>query len=359
MLTDSKLTTEKQIVPHLENIFRNLGVDVINRKDRLAISCPIHGSDSSESLTIYISGNSRVGNFICWSHHCEETCGDSCIDLLKIIIEQRKNRSYSYKELIQVISELANSDVTLTPIQEVEKNSEEDSVDISRCMTAEEFHDNISFPAKYFIKRGFSKDVLNKFKVGFCDTKGQEMYMRTVVPVFDITEKFILGMVGRSINEQCPLCKKYHYSKGKCPDEKAAGFYHKWKNSRGFYSGGYFYGLWKAFQPITRSRSVILVEGQGDVWRLHEAGIENCLGLFGDKITYPQYSILSCLGVENIIVATDSDVPGAEARYRIKSKLKGFNTFDLFWQDKDCGSIPANIVKRKINKEFPWLVESL
>lgn len=356
MLTASKLTTEKQIIQHLPKILTNLGIEYIDRKDRLAFACPIHGSDTSESLTIYLNGNTRVGNFVCWSHHCEETIGDSCVELLKYIIEQRKGISFSYKDTLDIICELAQSDISLTPIVEIEKNIEEEAVDITSCKTKIALNDTLSFPAKYFIQRGFSKEILDYFNVGFCNTRGQEMFMRSVVPIFDISEKYVLGLVGRSINEQCPVCKKYHYSKNRCPDEKAAKFYNKWINSRGFYSGGYFYGLCKNFRAISNREAVVLVEGAGDCWRLKEAGCDVGLGLFGDKITFTQYNILKCLGVKDVIIATDSDEPGAEARYRIRNKLiKDFNVFDLFWQEKDCGLIPSSIVKRKLKKEFPWL----
>lgn len=352
----SKLTTnERSIVPHLEKILRNLGIEVINRGDRLAFPCPIHGSDSNESLTVYTEGNTRVGNFICWSHHCEEKIGNSCIDLLKYIIEQKKDIKLSYAQASDMIIDLAGADFSLEPIEVFKPVKEDDSVDITDCPTLEQVKRSLVYPSPYFLRRGFSKEILNKFYVGNCNTKGKEMYMRAVVPVFDISEQFMLGCVGRSVNEKCHKCDKYHYYRSACPTDQFSGFYHKWKNSKGFYTGSYFYGLWKAVEAINNSRTVILVEGQGDIWRLHEAGIENCLGLFGDKITYSQYTILSCLNIENIIIATDSDEAGAEARYRIRGKLQGYNLFDLFWPDKDCGSIPKEIVRRKINNEFSWI----
>src|SRR5690606_21302829 len=42
----------------------------------------------------------------------------------------------------------------------------------------------IKVPSQYYVKRGYSKEILSKYCVGFCNTKGKPFYLRTVVPVF-------------------------------------------------------------------------------------------------------------------------------------------------------------------------------
>lgn len=351
---------DKQLVDNLPKILTALDIPYLDRGDRLAFPCPIHGSDSNESLTIYTTGDKRVGNFVCWTHHCEEKIGKSSYSLIKAILEDNLGRKISNQEAKDYISKIIGENLKLCSstynTAEKEFNPLDDTLNVKIEISVEDIDRSLK-PSKYFLSRGFSQDILKKFHVGFCDRKGSEMFYRSVVPVFDITESYMIGCIGRSINEECKICKTYHYNKSPCPKKEFENLYAKWRNSKGFYTGGYFYGLWKAKKRIIETGSVILVEGQGDVWRLHEAGIENCLGLFGDKLTSAQADILSCLNIKNVIIATDSDDAGAEARFSIRKKLSGYDVYDIIWNAKDCGSLPSNIVRRKVINEYPWLIK--
>ena len=147
------------------------------------------------------------------------------------------------------------------------------------------------------------------------------MFMRTVVPVYE--DGFMIGCVGRSINPECSACGMFHKPGNPCPEQKSR-IYAKWVNSDGFTTGANFYNLWNAQEYIKKTQNVILVEGQGDIWRLEESGIKIGLGLFGNKITPEQCKILEMTGAMNLFLALDSDEPGKEGKTMIREKLGRF-----------------------------------
>ena len=65
---------------------------------------------------------------------------------------------------------------------------------------------------------------------------------------------------------------------------------------------------------------MILVEGQGDVWRMHEADYKNCVGIFGSSINDDQLLLLEQSGALNIVILTDFDTAGQKAAQQIIKK---------------------------------------
>ena len=91
----------------------------------------------------------------------------------------------------------------------------------------------------------------------------------------------------------------------------------KWLNSKGFNSGACLYNYWNAKDHISETSTAILVEGQGDVWRLDEAGIYNVVGMFGCSLGGQQRLILERSGALKLVVMTDADEAGQKARDKI------------------------------------------
>jgi 5S rRNA maturation endonuclease (ribonuclease M5) len=167
------------------------------------------------------------------------------------------------------------------------------------------------------------------------------MFMRVVVPVYDITGKYLIGCVGRSINPECVLCGRYHAGNRACPsnpiEEKWA---RKWVNSTGFNTGNHLYNIWNAAEPAKEKQKLILVEGQGDVWRLYEAGIFNVVGLFGNKLTDNQFALIESLGITDIYIALDIDEEGLKGRGKVREKLAMYyNLHDIDLTAKDVGDM--------------------
>ena len=124
------------------------------------------------------------------------------------------------------------------------------------------------------------------------DSKKQ-MRNRVVAPVYDDDFECMVGCVGRIMHED--------YN-GR-----------KWVNSKKFYAGAWLYGYWLSREHIKNSRMAVLVEGQGDVWRLWEAGIKNVVGMFGSGLTDTQIRILETSGATTLVLLPDNDEAGAKA----------------------------------------------
>ena len=166
----------------------------------------------------------------------------------------------------------------------------------------EKLRQTLEIPCEYYINRGYSSDVLDKYDVGLYNKRN-----RVVVPVYDDSYKYVAGFLGRSVHDQCKKCKKWHDSKHKCPNKVyEIKECEKWLNGS-FESTNYLYNYWFAAEHIRKTGVAILVEGAGDVWRLEENGIHVSLALFGTDLTDSQRILLDRSGALSIIVMLDSD----------------------------------------------------
>ena len=341
------------IADNIEHIFDTLGIEYKTYRDRVATSCPIHDSSKNESLTLFTSGEKYVGNFVCWTKHCEKENGNGAINLVKILLEKQYNKKIRFMDVVEWVKTTTKSDIPESTVESKDKKTfvrYVDSLDMSALandskITRDYVRSTLSIPCKYYIDRGFKPETLDKFDIGVGTRPKTQMYMRAVVPVYD--GEYMIGCVGRSLNPQCPICGTYHHSKKMCPSNRIEERWaEKWVNSDGFSSGKYFYNLQYAKKSLSNQNSIILVEGQGDVWRLSEAGFDNTLGLFGCNLTDNQILILETLPINNIILALDSDEAGIKAREKINERLsRYYNIINLELPNKDFGDMSIEETK--------------
>ena len=76
---------------------------------------------------------------------------------------------------------------------------------------------------------------------------------RVVVPIYDENNNYV-ACIGRAVYQNMQP---------------------KWLHSKGFKKSSYLYGYNVAKDDIMKKGTIVLVEGQGDVWRMHEAGVTN------------------------------------------------------------------------------------
>ena len=106
------------------------------------------------------------------------------------------------------------------------------------------------------------------------------------------------------------------------------------------------YNYWNAKEHIKRTGVAILVEGQGDVWRLDEAGYYNACGMFGCELSEEQMVILEKSGAMTLWVLTDSDKAGIEAREKIRKRCaRLYNVKFIDLKNKDIGETPIEEIK--------------
>lgn len=312
----------------------------------LTFPCPIHDSDKKDSCTIFLqSRNGLSYNWRCFTANCHEIYGKSLISFIYALLH-KQDKNIDKKRAIDWCYSFTGTRPTYTykedNLQKKEwiiYNQIFNQEVILPKMTPSDIRQKLIVPSEYYLKRGFSKDILVKYNIGTCFDKTKEMFMRSIFPIMDLTGSYMIGCVGRSINEKCSKCSLYHYKDSECPTNPLARIYYsKWRNNNGFMASKYLFNLWNAQHSINKTEMAILVEGQGDCLKLEEAGINNSLGLFGDNITDQQCLLLERMNCRNLIIAVDRDNAGEKAKETITSKLERmYNIYYLQYSTKDVG----------------------
>jgi 5S rRNA maturation endonuclease (ribonuclease M5) len=174
----------------------------------------------------------------------------------------------------------------------------------------------------YYPRRGITPEIIGKYHISFCNTKGKSMYKRAFFPILDETGRYVVGWSGRSIYEKCSSCGMHHHSQRPlCPESKYRGVYTKWKHSRDFHSELCLYNIWYAKPFIRKTGTVILCEGPGDVWAYEMAGIRNSVALLGLNMSRHQRLMLQNAGALTVICTFDNDEAGKKAMERLGKDL--------------------------------------
>ena len=186
----------------------------------------------------------------------------------------------------------------------------------------------MKIPDWFYLERKFSPEILNEFDIGFCDNPKAEMYNRSVFPVYDDTDTYLVGCIGRTTNNNQV----------------------KWKNQSGFNKASRLYNIGKALPEIKKTKSIIVVEGQGDVLKMWEAGAKNTVGLFGCSMSDSQEFMIQKTGALTVYILTDNDQAGEKARSKIQEKMKNlFNVRHVFTKStKDVGEMEIDEIKERV-----------
>ncbi|ADX68648.1 MULTISPECIES: DNA primase [Weeksella] len=189
--------------------------------------------------------------------------------------------------------------------------------------------EGISIGLSYFKERGFTKQIIEKFQLGYSpsawdafanfaeekgyakniieqsglviykeDKKFDRFRERVIFPIFSYSGR-TLGFGGRVLRNDRKNAAKYLNS----PENE---IYHKSK---------VLYGLYQSKQSIIRQNQCLLVEGYTDVLALHQAGIENVVSSSGTALTKEQILLIKRL-TPNITILYDGDAAGIKASFR-------------------------------------------
>ena len=178
----------------------------------------------------------------------------------------------------------------------------------------------------YFESRNFDSETLAHFSVEDCVSAHPIVKDRSIIPVF--YQQLKVGYIARATKPwQSP---KYLFS----DKFKKANFLYNYDNS---------------LEKCTQTSTLFLVEGQGDVWRMYESGVENCVGLFGKDVSVKQKDLLLKSGATRLVVLTDNDQAGRESKIKIQREL--FRLFNLTFpkiKAKDIGEMSPQKIKDSI-----------
>lgn len=356
-----------RICDRIEDLLSYLNIEYRNSGKFISMSCPIHGGDNVSAFNLYPEGERYRGNWKCRSHGCEEVFKSSILGFIRGVLshqdygwQKNGDKTYTFDESISFAEKFINqrlSDIKVDK-KHIEKSTFSNVVSFI-AKTDSNTNENIklpkrpqvrkllSIPSPYFISRGFSAEILDKYDVGDCLSDSKEMSNRAVVPIYDIDNKFMIGCSGRSISNKCGLCNHYHDSD--CPRDNDLYKYSKWKHSANFKSQDNLYNFWFAKEHIKESRKAIIVESPGNVWKLEEAGIHNAVAIFGTNLSNYQKMLLDTSGAMTLIIGMDNDDPGHKAAESIISKChKIYNIHKLIISKNDIGEMSVDEIKQEI-----------
>lgn len=320
-----------QLSSSIEPLLEHLDIKYRKHNDMYVFPCPVHGGDNNSGCSIL----KDIGIWSCWTHSCQEEYKKNMFGFVRGVLSHKYSRKVTMDQTIEFCEKFFNGSSAEVPKQNFDLKYQSKLMDIfnkklerqSTGITREQIRKTILVPSAYYMeKRNFSREILDQFDVGDCTKPFKEMFNRAVVPVYD-ENYFYVGCIGRSLIDH-PSIKK-------------------WYNSKGFSKSHYLYGLNIAKEHIIKTRTAILVEGQGDVWRCHEAGFTNTIGLFGCDLSDDQLILLETSGCLNLVILTDNDPAGEKAASKIIKKCgRRFNYIRPVLNKKDPGDCSIEELKK-------------
>ena len=358
----SKLNHLSRIaVQYIDQIYDYFGVESsYNNNIVIKSTCFIHGGDNDTALNVYPNGDFCV-HYKCRTHQCEDHFGTSFISLIRGALSRFKykwkkigDREASFNEAVEFLLNFTKQNfdsLEKNNISGVEKlkfcgminKFEKPDVSVSKHITRDFYRTNVEIPSQYYLKRGYSIEVLDKYDVGTCKKVGKFLYNRAVVPIYNEDHEYILGFTGRSIFPMCGECKNYHN-----PDKECSVF-PKWKHTAGFNKQNCLYNYWYAKQYILDSNAIILVESPGNVWRLEEAGIHNAVAIFGTALNDNQKKLIDESGAMSIVCLLDNDEAGRKGMEKIQEQCsKMYRLYFPNIDENDIGDMKIDKVTSDI-----------
>ncbi len=358
----AKLNRINEIVcEDLPLLFATLNLDFMNMGKYYAGACPIHGGDNASACTVYREewNDAPPGFWKCRSHHCQNRMQEGRRPFSKNIIgftrgaltaRSSSTKPFDFRKTVDFLCLTYGINLKTLKVTEAASKDKRDflaltrqyGLDVKKGIDRAKVRDKLTVPSPYFLGRGYTPKILDKYDVGTCLTPGKQMYRRAVVPIYDEDYRWVVGSSGRAIDDD------YQF---------------KWRHSAGFNSASHLYNYWFAKDVIKKTKSVILVESPGNVWRLEEAGIHNAVATFGTDLSIEQQFLLEKLGVMNIMVVFDNDKNGAgqEGSKRIISDCSRYFNVESYAlsEANDIGELSINQVETTVKehlcqKNFPF-----
>ena len=266
---------------------------------------------------------------------------------------------YSYPEALRWLADKYHIELPReeeqTP-EQVAAQTERESLQIINEFARTHFMDTLHqsdegkvIGLSYFIERGFRKDIIEKFQLGYClnsghdftdaaKAKGYKLDLcekvglvkskeerhfdffrgRVIFPIHSITGR-VLGFGGRILTN----------------DKKVAKYFNS-PESIIYNKSEILYGLYFAKGDIIKYDNCYLVEGYTDVISMHQAGITNVVSSSGTSLTREQIKLMRRY-TSNITILYDGDAAGIKASFRGIDLIleEGLNVHVVLFPDGD------------------------
>lgn len=314
---------DKKFIDKLDEFFTMFNIEYSFNEDKYTFACPIHGGRKNTSVSLFIGDRAYVPNWKCFTQHCEEIYGSGLYGLVRGILSTIKESEFTNSDTIRWMTKFVGLKLEESVVDtEIDSFVRQQTFLKSGCsqqngrIPRELVRSSLQIPASFYINRGYSYEILDRYDIGVCQKRGAEMVNRVVVPVYDDTGNYMIGCCGRTLDPK----------------------YTKWRNSKNFRSDSCLYNYWFSKSEIEKSGTAILVEGPPDIWKLEQEGIHNGVALFGTALSKPQLWLLGQAGATSLVLALDNDEAGQKGINKIKNQCGNlFSLYGIRLEEKDVG----------------------
>ncbi len=215
-------------------------------------------------------------------------------------------------------------------------------------------------PARsYLLGRGLSEETLRGFGVGYAPSAWDRILRASRAAGFSEAELLTVGLAQRSKNRQGQVYDRFRErimfpscdARGRVVGFGARAMrdnqrpkYLNTSENEIYHKGSQLFGIDIARSPAARAGRVILVEGYTDVLALHQAGLQNAVGIMGTALTEEQVASLEKIA-RVLELCLDADRAGQEAMLRAARVVAG-RKLELRVVALPAGLDPAEVVER-------------
>ncbi len=215
----------------------------------------------------------------------------------------------------------------------------------------------------YFEERGFRKDIIEKFQLGYCLNKGDDFTKAALEKGYKLDYLEKVGLVKSKDDRHYDFFRgrvmfPIHSISGRVlgfggrtliTDKKIAKYFNS-PESIIYNKSEILYGLYFAKGDIIKYDNCFLCEGYTDVISLHQAGLMNVVASSGTSLTKDQIKLIRRY-TQNITILYDGDSAGIKASFRGIDLIleEGMNVKVVLFPD---GEDPDSFAKKSSTSEL-------
>ena len=212
---------------------------------------------------------------------------------------------------------------------------------------------------EYLQSRGLREDTLREFRVGYAPSAWDRILTASRRAGFSDEELLAVGLGQRSQNRPGQIYDRFR-ERIMFPSTDARGNvvgfgaramrdnqrpkYLNTADGELYHKRKVLFGLDRARAAAARIGSVILVEGYTDVLALHQAGLDNTVGIMGTALTEEQIAVLQRIA-NTLVLCLDADRAGQDAMLRA-AQLTDRRKLELRVVALPDGTDPAELIER-------------
>jgi DNA primase len=221
----------------------------------------------------------------------------------------------------------------------------------------------------YFEERGFRKDIIDRFQLGYCLNKGDDFTKKALAKGYKLDYLEKVGLVKTKEDRSFDFFRgrvmfPIHSISGRVlgfggrtlmADKKIAKYFNS-PESVIYNKSEILYGLYFAKGDIVKYDECLLCEGYTDVISMHQAGMQHVVSSSGTSLTKEQVKLVKRY-TKNLTILYDGDAAGIKASFRGIDLIleEGMNVKVVLFPD---GEDPDSFSKTRSSSELETYIKT-